>query len=107
MSHFKKIEPSVCLAEGITEDCYDMRLCLESSQGLKPCRLFLVTLSRRGADGSPSTSMHYVLAPDEQQAIYQCDAHAAHDLPEHQQGTTSAKAIPLPLLIRGWGFRLF
>ncbi len=106
---YTPIKQSLCLAD---DEKLDTRICLERCTGVDPCGLYLVTLTRTRPSLNPATSMHYVLAPDEREAICQCENLAYPDceygvLHEDQKTSIEAVAVRLPLLIRGWGVKPF
>ena len=107
---YTPIDRSLCMAQGSDYKTY---VALNRCAGVTPAGLYLVTLSRRVHEHHhPVTSLHYVLAPSEEEAIAQCDGLAFPEVtcavldPEHRAQLTTS-AVRLPLIVRGWGTQPF
>ena len=89
-----------------------VEICLDRCEGIVPCRLFLVTISREFPGKHPVASLYHVIAPSESEAIQQV---AANAFPEAIGGWVEQKlldeltctATPIPVHIRGWGRQPF
>lgn len=96
------------LTMGQDAESMELAVCLDRCEGIVPCRLFLVTVSRPFEGKHPIVNTYYVLAPDEQEAIGQVESNAFPDaIGGHAElalrQTLTCTATPLPLHVRGWG----
>lgn len=100
---------SLCMAE---DENRGMHIALDRTN-VDKAGLYLVTLTRQRGGFYPAVSNYYVIAPDEKEAIEQCQALA---FPEHGESTLgnpehkaqlTASAVRIPVMIRGWGHQTF
>ncbi len=107
---FEKLPASLCMVTN--RQTYEDRIAIDRCDGPVPCRLFLVTLTRRIPEKRPAVSLHYVVAPDEVEAISQCEGLAFPEnsgcmVEEEQRPFLTATAFPVPVMVRGWGVQTF
>jgi hypothetical protein len=107
---YKKLPASLCMVA--SRETYEDRIAIDWCDGPVPCRLFLVTLTRAITGKRPAVSLHYVIAPDESEAISQCECLAFPEmegsiLDEAERTVLTATAFPVPVMVRGWGVQTF
>jgi len=104
-----KFNHSLCVAE--TELGKAIMAFDRSHKGPEECHLYMVTLTRERRDRYPSVSNHFVIAPDGDEAIQQCENLAFPEVDwqltdEHRKCLT-ASAVQVPVMLRGWGVQTF
>lgn len=100
------------LTMGQDDESMEVAICLDRCDGIVPCRMFLVTISRPFDGKYPVVSTYFVLAPDEGEAISQVEANAFPEaiggcISPELRATLTTSAAPIPLHVRGWGRQPF
>jgi hypothetical protein len=91
---------------------HGMHIALDRAN-LDKAGLYLVTLTRKREGFYPAVTSCYVIAPDEKEAIEQCQALAFPESNESILGNPdnkallTASAVRIPVMIRGWGHQTF
>ena len=106
--------PSLTKLNGLTmahtQETGEVVVAIDRCSGLVESHLFLVTLSRPFEGRRPVTSMHYVIAPDAEEAICQVEANAFPEcdyVETAQRESITSTAVQIPFHVRGWGRQVF
>lgn len=104
----RKHTSSLCMAE---DETYGMHIALDRTH-IDKAGLYFVTLTRKREGRYPSVTNHYVIAPDEKEAIEQCQSLAFPEsnesiLSAENKAQLTASATRIPVMIRGWGHQTF